>query len=285
MISRRLLGVLAVALAVVLGAPGVAAAAPGDGGWVRLTHLSPDTPAVDVQLTAASDSGSVLALSDVAYGDVSDYTRVPAGTYTASMTPAGGGAGDQPVITQAVTVEDGKAYTVAAVGLNADFTGTVLTDDLTPPAAGQARIRLLQASVSNPSVTVTAVGGPVLARDAAFATATGYAEIPAGQWSLSIEANGAQVGTATGVRVEPGSVNTLVVLDGTDGGVTVTALQDAAGTGVTPSGGVETGGGGTAVVLTAHGPTGSPVGLTAIAGLLAAAVLVGRLRTGRRAVA
>ncbi|QNG36664.1 DUF4397 domain-containing protein [Geodermatophilaceae bacterium NBWT11] len=278
MTVRRALGVLTLTALAVLGVPAVAAAAPADGttgGWVRLTHLSPDTPAVDVQLTAASDSGSVLALSDVAYGDVSDYTRVPAGTYTASMVPAGGDAADPPAITQSVTVADGQAYTVAAVGLNADLTGTVLTDDLSTPPDGQARIRLLQASVSHPSVTVTAVDGPVLARDAAFATATGYAEIPAGVWSLAVDADGAQVGTATGVRVEPGSVNTLVALDAPDGSVTVTALQDAAGTGVTPSGGVETGGGGTAPAD--RGPA-------TLAGLVLAAAVVVPVVARRRTV-
>ena len=106
MTVRRALGVLTLTALAVLGVPAVAAAAPADGttgGWVRLTHLSPDTPAVDVQLTAASDSGSVLALSDVAYGDVSDYTRVPAGTYTASMVPAGGDAADPPIPTDRST--------------------------------------------------------------------------------------------------------------------------------------------------------------------------------------
>ena len=272
----RTLTVALAAVVVALGVPGSASAAPTDEGWVRLAHLSPDTPAVDVELTAASDSGAVMSLSEVEYGDVSDYTRVPAGTYVASMTPAGGMVGDTPVITQAVTVVDGAAYTVAAVGLNADLTGTVLTDDLTTPPVGQARIRLLQASVSNPSVTVTAVDGPVLARDAAFASATGYAQIPAGEWSLSVDADGQQVGTATGVRVQPGSVNTLVVLDDADGAVTVTALQDAAGTGVVPAGGVETGAGGTAT-----GGGEAPAGVLVLAGLL---LVAGAAGVGRRSL-
>ena len=235
-VARVLLVLLVGAL---LAVPGVAAAAPEPGGWIRLAHLSPDTPAVDVELSGPA--GTVLSLTDVGYGDVGAYVRVPAGTYTAAMTPPGSSV---PVATGTVEVVAGAAHTVAAVGRRADLTAAVLTDDLAPPPPGQARIRLLQASVTEPEVTVTAVGGPVLARDAAFASTTGYALIPAGSWSLEVTADGARVGAATGVVVTAGSVNTLVVLDGPDGSVTVVALQDAAGTAVPPAGGVETGGGG-----------------------------------------
>lgn len=222
-------------------------------GWVRLAHLSPDTPSVDVALTAFDDSTSMLALADVSYGDVSEYKRLPVGTYVATMTPAGGDADSTPAITQAVTVEDGRAYTVAAVGLNEDLTGTVINDDLTPPTEGAAKIRLLQASVSADQVTVRAVGGPVIAENAAFATATGYAEIGPGLWSVQLEPTSGDADPVTAsVVVLPGTVNTLIVLDGADGALTVTTATDAASVAAVPDGGVETGGGSTATTVTAR---------------------------------
>ncbi len=220
----------------------------GTGGWVRLAHLSPDTPSVNVALTSFANSKSMLSLADVGYGDVSHYKRVPAGSYVASMTPAGGNRSSSPAISQAVTVKDGHAYTVAAVGTNAHLTGKVLKDDLAPPKTGSAKVRLLQASTSAPVVTVTAIGGPVLARDAAFGTATGYAQVKGGSWSVKIvPTKGKDKPTMTKVALSPGSVNTLIVLDGAKGGVTAIKIEDASGMTTMPKRGMETGQGGTAV--------------------------------------
>ena len=287
-------GLIAVLVALLAGAFAVLAtpasaeepgADPGaaTGGWVRLAHLSPDTPSVDVALTAFDGSTSMLELADVSYGDVSDYKRVPAGTYVATMTPAGGDADSTPAITQAVTVENGRAYTVAAVGLNEDLTGTVIDDDLTPPAPGAARIRLFQGSVSAAEVTVRAAGGPLIAENAAFATATGYAEIGPGVWSVTLEPTSGDAEPATAsVLVSPGTVNTLIVLDGSDGELTVTNAVDAASMAAVPGGGVETGGGSTATSVTGGFGQATPlaVGLAALL-VLTSATASKRLLGGR----
>lgn len=248
-VSRGLMLVIAGALLVTVGlaAPASADEASGSGGWIRLAHLSPDTPSVNVALTSFSDSLSMIELKDVSYGDVSTYTKVPAGRYVASMTPAGGSKDSTPAITQAVTVENGKAYTVAAVGRNADLTGKVLVDDLQPPKEGQAKIRLLQATTAVESVTVTAMGGPVLARDAAFGTATGYAEVKSGAWSLELVPTGSTAAPVIAeAAVTSGSVNTVIVLDNPAGGVTAKVIKDASGVKTAPKKGIETGGGATA---------------------------------------
>lgn len=253
---RPLVLLLVATALTVLGLASPASAATGSG-WVRLAHLSPDTPSVNVALTSFDDSRSMLKLSDVGYGDVSDYQKVPAGRYVATMTPAGGAEDSTPSVTQAVTVEDGRAYTVAAVGRNAELTGTVFSDDLTTPKAGSAKVRLLQASVSAPTTTVTAVGGPVLAQDATFGSATGYATIEAGVWTLQVAAAGSDRPTEVEVTAAPGTVSTIVVLDGKDGAVTAKAVLDAAAAPEQPTKGtgVETGGGATATQL-----VGEPVG-------------------------
>lgn len=273
--SRALLLTLVAAVVGSLWAvvPATVARADTGEGWVRLAHLSPDTPSVNVALTALADNRELVELSDVGYGDVSGYQKVPAGTYVASMTPAGGDAGSTPAITQAVTVEDGKAYTVAAVGLNAELKGTVLTDDLTPPQQGTAKIRLLQASISAPAVTVTAAGGPTLARDARFASATGYAEVPAGVWSVTITpTSGDAQPVTTDVTVGSASVNTVVVLDAEAGGVSALVVKDAEGVATMPRKGVPAGGGG----LVTGGADPVPSGAVSYGpGALALVVLLG----------
>ena len=253
-----LLLVLGLLLALVGLAPSATPASAKDSGsgWIRLAHLSPDTPSVNVSLTSFGDSKTMLKLSDVGYGDVSAYQKVPAGRYVASMTPAGGTAESTPSITQAVTVGDGRAYTVAAVGDNANLRGTVLDDDLRTPEAGSAKVRLLQAAVSAPTATVTAVGGPVLAQDAAFGSSTGYATIEAGVWDVQIAPAGATAPVDAKVTAQPGSVNTIVLLDGPSGQVTAKVVKDASASPKAPKKGtgVETGGGGTATRFTGGRP-------------------------------
>ena len=295
--SRRRRPLQLVLLAVVtalVGVGGLAAPASADtgSGWLRLAHLSPDTPSVDVTLTSFGNSRTMTKLTDVRYGDVSAYQKVPAGRYVASMTPAGGTTKSTPAISQAVTVQDGRAYTVAAVGRNAQLTGKVFEDDLRLPKAGTAKVRLLQASVSASTATVTAVGGPVLAQDAAFGSATGYAQIKPGIWTVTIDPTaGSSASAEAKVTATPNSVNTIVVLDGKNGKVTATVVKDASGTsGKMPKKGkgVDTGGGGTATVFAdsaaASTDGGSPsgpalvTGIAALALLGSATVVVGRRR-------
>ena len=73
----------------------------------------------------------------------------------------------------------------------------------------------------------------------------------------------------------PGTVHTMVVLDGATG-LEVVNLEDAAGAGKPPVGGVTTGFGGTA----GHGP-GSPVPWLAVIGAGALIVLTGAFRLRR----
>ena len=58
-------------------------------GYVRLAHLSPDTPKVDVWLTSFKGSSYSQVFRGVGYGVVSPYQRVAVGTYTVAMRPPG----------------------------------------------------------------------------------------------------------------------------------------------------------------------------------------------------
>lgn len=239
--SLRRVGAVIAATGLALTAGGTAAMADTAGeGWVRLSHLSPDTPEVDVQLTGV-DSAEGFELEDVAYGDVSDYTRLPAGAYAVAMVPAGAPEGTDPVVSQVVEISGSEAYTVAAVGLNEDLSARLITDDLTAPAEGQARVRLLQASVSSPSVDVATDTGASIAEEAEFGTATDYTEVEAGRWTLEVD--GRSTSGTVQVDLAPGSVNTLFVID-RDGEITIDAVEDSSGAEAVPAGGVATGEGG-----------------------------------------
>ena len=77
-VPRRLLaGTGALLLGTALAAAATPAPASADTvGYVRLAHLSPDTPAVDVYL-AAPDAAKPQVFPGVGYGVVSDYLELP----------------------------------------------------------------------------------------------------------------------------------------------------------------------------------------------------------------
>ena len=232
-------GIAAVMMAA-LAAPANADSTSEGEGWLRLAHLSPDTPEVDIRLTNVA-TAQTEEYNGVGYADVSAYERLDPGAYTVAMIPAGAPEGTEPVISAAVEVEAGVAYTVAAFGLNEDLTGKIITDDLEAPSDGTARVRLIQASVSSDSVDVVTDTGDTIASDVPFASVTGYADVDAGSWTLEVSGGGNE-GVAQ-VDLAAGSNNTLFAID-RDGELTIAAVEDSSGTRVVPEGGVLTGGGG-----------------------------------------
>jgi hypothetical protein len=259
------LGAAAAAVAIVAAvAPGSAVAATGTAvpavtaesgtGWLRLGHLSPDTKAVDVSVSALSGGATMFELDGVGYGDVSPYESLPAGSYTVSMVPAGADSSTVPVISETVQIGPEAATTVAAYGPSKDLQVRAFDDDLTEPGADKARIRLIQASTTTPEVDVTTSTGQSIVEDAPTGSATRYAEIGAGDWSLELDGEGAH--DTADVSVRPGSVTTLFVLDTADGGLTIRPVLDSSSVGETPRGGVDTGGG----FLASKGPLAAAKG-------------------------
>lgn len=240
---------LAVA-ALVLGtlmalAPAVEAQAPGEPSSVRLAHLSPDTPEVDIYVTAPESEDEELVLANVAYAQASDYFPLDPGFYSFVMRPAGAAASEPGVLTLSAEVEAGQAYTFAALGRSSDLQNTILVDSLEPPAAGRTNVRFIQAAASLPTADVSAVDGPDVATGVRFTASTEYASVPAGAWTLQVSASGEEEPVAQSEAVlAAGTVVSLFLVDAPGGGVELSSLVDAGGTAVTPEGPIPTGGAG-----------------------------------------
>lgn len=208
-------------------------------GWARVAHLSPDTKSVDVTLTAVAGGQVLFDLENVPYGDVSDYLRLPVGAYVVAMTPTGSAKDTAPALSQLINVKEGQPITLAVLGTNADLTAKVVTDDLTPPADGQARVRVIQASTVADTVDIQTTMGMTIAAGAKSGEATGYATVEDGSWDLQLFAD-AQKSQAS-IDLVSGSVNTLLVLDNASGGLTIKAISDSGSVSETPVGGTNTG--------------------------------------------
>ena len=273
LITRRFAMLLA-ALALLLGIPAAAAhasSATTGTGWIRLAHLSPNTPAVDVYLYSFGNSNAQIVLHHVAYGTVSPYEAVQAGDYSVAMRAAGASATSQPVLSTSVTIKADHAYTVAGMGPESGLRLQVMDDQLTTPP-GKAMVRVIQASLKQQTVKVTC-GGQTIVPKAAFASVSSYQAIPGGTWTMAAIGSG---DTATERwNFAAGTVHTLVVLDGANG-LEMVNLEDAAGAGKPPVGAASTGFGGTAP----HGP-GSPLPWAALIGAGTLLALTGGLRLRR----
>ena len=221
------LGALAsgVAIASVPAASAATAHHHGNDGWIRLAHLSPNTPPVDVYLYSFGGQQAIMVLKHVAYGTVSPYEKLPGGEYTVAMRLAGAKPGSPPVLSTSVHVAPGAAYTVAGLGPAKGLRLAVLHDRLTTPK-GKSLVRVIQASLRDHRVTVTA-GRQVLAQHLAFGNVTGYGPARPGDWMVHV--SGAAGMASQSVKLSAGTIHTLVVLDGASGGLMLDNLEDAAG--------------------------------------------------------
>ena len=240
---------LCAAVGLFVGAVGVPHAAAGEAsGLVRIAHVSPDTPAVDVALAPlpASDSAPLTdpgpdVATGLGYGDVSPFAPLPPGSYAVSVRAAGSAPSTPPALTTRIDVPRGAAHTVAIGGHFADLALHLLPEDLSAPPDGAARVRVLSAAAGAPSVDVRLDGGPALAAALPFGGSGSPVAVPAGPARVVLDGS-----TPLPLRWAPGSISTLLVLDAPGGGLTVRVVLDAAGPAVVPTGAVEAGGGGTA---------------------------------------
>lgn len=218
-----------------------AAPAASSDAWVRIAHLSPKAPAMDMYLYPFGQPGHSIILRDVSYGDVSAYMAVSPGQYSVAMRGFGAPASSPPALITSFMVTVGTPYTVAALGPDPGLRVEVLKDQIATPT-GKALVRVVQASLREHLVTVD-YGPDVLARQLAFGLATSYVAVSPGAHMVKFTALGEHA--ATSVRLAPDTVHTIVVLDDSSG-LKIDALVDATGSQIMPKGGAAAGFGGTA---------------------------------------
>ena len=250
-------------------------------GYLRLADLSPDSRTVDVYLYSFGRAGAAVVFRHVRYGTISRYRTMTSGDYTLAMRQAGSAATAKPVLSATLDVTAGDAYTVAGLGPQAGPRLQVIADRLSCPP-GRAEIRVIQASLRQPDVSVT-LGRRFLARDQAVSSVTPYRVVRPG--SYTVRAAGASERAISRITLAAGSIDTVLVFDRA-GHLAVSAMTDAAGSSVVPDGAVAAGFGGTAPK---PGAPALPWLVAASAGLLLLIVTginrFRQIRWARRAVA
>ncbi|UOQ98401.1 DUF4397 domain-containing protein [Hymenobacter sp. 5317J-9] len=159
-------------------------------GQVKFHHAAPSAN-LDVKFLADDAEKATLA-----YGANSGYQGVPAGSRTLKVNVATSG---QNAVTQSVAVEKDKNYSYFAYspGATTAVSGLFVNDDLTTPASGKAKIRLVhlgQGQASPLRLTQRlAVGSQAITADVPFGTASPFVEINAGTYNIDVSAGNPSV--------------------------------------------------------------------------------------------
>src|SRR6266702_7165239 len=123
--------------------------------FVRIIHASPFVGTADVFV-----DGSKL-LSSFGFGAVTDYATVPPGPHKVQIALVGKGIGAS-ALTETLSVNPGAAYTVAAIGAQANNLSLQVFVDNNVLATGAAKLRAYQLSPDAGPVTVAAGGKTLL---------------------------------------------------------------------------------------------------------------------------
>ena len=197
---------------------------PATTAELRVVHASPDAPNVDVLVD------NTVALTNVAYKGVSTYLQVPSGSRNLKVRATGT---TTVVIDATPALDEGTAHTVIATGPVASIAPLLLTDDLTSPAAGNVRVRLVHASPAAGNVDIYVTGTtddlttatPTLA-NVAFRDVSDYLEVPAGTYRVRITPAGSKTVAidVNNVTLTAGQVRTAIAVDAPGGGAPLGAI-------------------------------------------------------------
>lgn len=123
---------------------------PAGMAMIRVVHLSPDGPAVDVYANGGADP----VVTDLAVKNATDYLSVPAGEYTFAIAPADTSLADAVFTTPALQLDADMKYTALAVGKLAPKQGdgafdvVALVDDTNNLPAGSVRLQVLHGAAA-----------------------------------------------------------------------------------------------------------------------------------------
>lgn len=228
-VSRTSTVALAALVALAMSLLAVAPALAQSGqAQVRVAHLSSDAPNVDVYVNGEP----VSELQDVPFGTVSSYLPLPTGSQNVQVYPAGDAS--EPVIDTTVDLASGGAYTVGAIGLVGDssLTAQVYEDDNSAPAQGNGKLRAVHASPDAGPVDVVPEGGEALVSGLEYPNASPYAEVPAGTYTINVNAAGTEETAISvpDVAVESGvTYSAFTVGTAAAGDLDVILTEDSAG--------------------------------------------------------
>ncbi len=211
--------------AITLGALAIPFAAPAQAqagdARIRLAHFSPDANGVDVYIDGKK------RMNRVPYQAVSDYITLPAGKHTIEVRGEGQAETTPALVSASPELAGGESFTAAALGPVANIQAKVFQDDLSLPASGKSKIRVIHASDGTPTVDIAVKDGDVLFPAVEFGAITTYVEVAAGPYVLQVrKAGDTAITIEKPVTVQPGGIYTIAAVGGADKPPTLRGFVD-----------------------------------------------------------
>src|SRR5205085_414392 len=172
--------------------------------FVRIIHASPFVGTADVFV----DDSKLL--SSFGFGSVTDYAAVPAGPHKVQIALVGKGIGAS-ALTQTLSVNPGAAYTVAAIGTQANNLSLQVFVDNNVLSAGTTKFRAYQLSPDAGSVTVAA-GGKMLVNGIGYQNASDYLVVHPGGYTFDVNASTNNAMLSTAATLGANKVESLFVV-------------------------------------------------------------------------
>ena len=184
----------------------------GEIANLRVAHVSPDAPAVDVYLDDET------FITSVSQGTITDYEDVTPTEHQVTITEADNRSAV--VFNQTVPVQ-ASDYTIAATGqvsagAMTQFTPLVIQDNGTTPDENTSAVQLAHAAPGVNTIDVTVEQNnstTVLYDNVSFSNVSSYVQVPAGDYDLQIRAatgsNDGEIIETVGVDVAGGEAYTV----------------------------------------------------------------------------
>lgn len=185
---------------------------------IRVLHLSPDAPAVDVYVDGIVDP----VVSDLAFGEGTGYLSVPAGTYTFRIAPANTSAADAVLVIEGLALAGEARYTAVAIDTLDGISALALADNNDGIASGAFRAQVVHAAAAVGQVDIWEVTGTPspLFVDFDFGTSV-TADLPSAPYNLGVDVDNDAVPDLTfAVPALPvGSTNNVYAVNDSAGAV------------------------------------------------------------------
>lgn len=176
---KRIVILLATLLVLVTISSSTVFAQSEDSGALRFVHVIPGVAAIDIYVD------SQLTVSNLAYGEASNYIHVPAATYQITVRPRG-------VTTilwqQQITVDSQRPLVLIASTID-PLEFVAYEDDFTPVALGTTRFKAIHAIANAPGIDIL-VEADTVASNLQYEEFIGTFDIPAGVYRLVAFPNG-----------------------------------------------------------------------------------------------
>jgi hypothetical protein len=157
-----------------------------DKAYLRVLHLSPDAPGVDVYA-----NGTSKVVNNLMFLEGTSYLEVEAGTYDFNITATGSPASQSVLDIDALVLSKDTYYTAVAFDALGSIKAMPLVDDYDGLDSGNIRVRAIHAAEAVGQVDIWVIpetGNPsILYENVDFGVAGDYLDLPAAAYTLGFD--------------------------------------------------------------------------------------------------